>query len=627
MTPPDGALQDLKRLLLDGDASFWVRLSEQTSTASRFDQLLFLSSLRKKALARGLERPERNGGAVRIGLIGGVSLYPLSELLEHCLDAAGVAVEIFSGAYDNYTAEIADPSSDLYAFEPNVVCVIPSPRLGQPTGGPLDSRESLEEEARSVVRHLLELCSTVHERAGCDVALANFPLPGRHDPGPFRSRTLASDWSFRKLVNLELGLGAPGCVRICDLEFLTNRRGALTSVDDRGWFESKQPGSPDLIVDAARELATIVLSLRRPPRKILVLDLDNTVWGGVIGDDGLAGIEIGDTSPRGEAFKAFQRYAKSLTRRGVLLGVCSKNDHANAVEPFEKHPEMVLRMDDFASFSANWDPKADNIRRMAAELNLGLDSFVFVDDNAAEVEIVRQFAPEVTAIHLGADPSEFVALLQDARLFEPASVTADDAKRTQQYQSERERKALLSSAVDMDAYLESLEMEGLVSDFVPVDVPRLSQLINKSNQFNLTTRRRSEGEVTALIDDPSHACFSVRLKDRFGDHGLIAIAIGRVEGATMVIDTWLMSCRVLKRRVEDEVLNELVRLADERGCSTLIGVYLPTAKNGMVEDHYPALGFECVRESAERSEFCLGVRSYQPRPTPIRIVRHHHEPV
>lgn len=626
MTPPDGALQDLKRLLLEGDPSFWARLAEQTSTAARFDQLLFLSSLRKRALAKGLERPERNGAAVRIGLIGGVSLYPLSELLEHCLDATGVTVEIFSGAYDNYTAEIADPSSDLYSFAPNVVSVIPSPRLGQPTGGPLDGRESLEEEAKSVVRHLLELCSTVHERAGCDVAIANFPLPGRHDPGPFRARTLASEWSFRKLLNLELGLSAPGFVRICDLEFLTNRRGALASADDRGWFESKQPGSPDLIVDAARELATIVVSLRRPPKKVLVLDLDNTVWGGVIGDDGLAGIEIGDTSPRGEAFKAFQRYAKSLTARGVLLGVCSKNDHANAVEPFEKHPEMVLRMDDFASFCANWDPKADNIRRMAAELNLGLDSFVFVDDNAAEVEIVRQFAPEVTAIHIGDDPSQFVAMLQDARLFEPTSVTADDAKRTEQYRSERERKALLSSAVDMDAYLESLEMEGLISDFAPVDVPRLSQLINKSNQFNLTTRRRSEGEVTALIDDPSHACFSVRLKDRFGDHGLIAIAIGTVDGADMVIDTWLMSCRVLKRNVEDEVLNELVRLAEERGCSTLVGVYLPTAKNGMVKAHYPSLGFECVSESDERSEYRLDVRSYQPRSTPIRIVRRHYEP-
>jgi FkbH-like protein len=236
-----------------------------------------------------------------------------------------------------------------------------------------------------------------------------------------------------------------------------------------------------------------------------VLDLDNTLWGGVVADDGLEGIEVGDTSPRGEAFKAFQKYIASLKARGILLAVASKNDHAKAAEVFEKHPEMVLRLGDFVSFQANWEPKSDNIRRMAAELNLGLDSFVFVDDNPAEIEIVRQFAPEVATIELGPDPSEYVAQLQDCRLFEPRNITSEDVERTQQYQSEAQRQALSATITDMDAYLASLAMEGEIGGFAPVDIPRLAQLINKSNQFNLTTRRRTEADLLALARDPDYA--------------------------------------------------------------------------------------------------------------------------
>jgi FkbH-like protein len=256
---------------------------------------------------------------------------------------------------------------------------------------------------------------------------------------------------------------------------------------------------------------------------------------------------------------------------------------------------------------------------MAAELNLALDSFVFIDDNAAEIEIVRQFAPEVAAIHLGPDPAQYRAILQDCRLFEPLNVTADDAKRTERYQTEHERSVLLASSTDMDAYLESLDMEATITPFSAVDVPRLSQLINKSNQFNLTARRRTEAEVAAFIDDPAHACFSVRLKDRFGDHGLIGITIGHIDGPTMSIDTWLMSCRVLKRQVEEEVLNELVRLAARRGCLRIVGSYLKTSKNEMVREHYPALGFVPSTVTPERAEFTLDIAAFTPHSTHIRV--------
>jgi len=616
----------LKTLILNDDLEFWGHLKTLTREARDFEELFLLSSLRKKALARQLSRPGPVPGKIRLAILGGYSLYPLHELIELLCEAEGILLELWLGDYDNYIAEIMDEGGELYAFAPQVVLLLPAERRCTYTGQLTDSREAQQAGAKAVVDSLLELVRKVHEKSRAEVITANFMLPARHDLGAFRSRTLGSDWTFRKWVNLELGLNAPPFLHVCDLEFLANRLGGVAARDERSWFESKQPCSPALMVEFAREAAHLIASLKRAPKKVLVLDLDNTLWGGVVADDGLEGIELGDTSPRGEAFKAFQKYIVSLKQRGVLLAVCSKNDLAKAAEPFEKHPEMMLRMEDFVSFKANWEPKPDNLRQMAAELNLGLDSFAFVDDNPAEIEIVRQFAPAVAVILLGPDPSAYVAQLQDSRWFEPKSITAEDAERTSQYRSEVQRKELQASITDMDAYLESLAMEAVISEFMPVDVPRLSQLINKSNQFNLTTRRRSEADVLAVMNDPDYIGFSMRLKDRFGDHGLISLVIGEKTGDTMKIDTWLMSCRVLKRQVEEEVLNELARLARNRNCTRLEGIYLPTAKNEMVRDFYGRMGFTLTAESETKREFELRLESFQPAPTRIKIIRRAYEP-
>jgi FkbH-like protein len=614
-----------KALLDDGDPLFWTALSRESRQAQDFEQILPLSTLRKRGLKRGVAHPEGQSPApLRLAIVGGCSLYPFHELVEHFLlisPGGGFRSQLFVGDYDNYVSEILDERSALYEFRPEIVLLIPSLRRCRYQGRLFDPPDRQRDEAQQSAGQLLDLCATLHQRSKAEVLLVNYPLPASFDPGSFRVRTLGSDWNFRKLVNMDLGLRAPSFVHICDLEFLSARRGTLASADERGWFESKQPCSINLQVDLAREAAHLVTGLRQGPKKVAVLDLDNTLWGGVVGDDGLDGILVGDTSPRAEAFKAFQQYLKTLPERGVLLAVCSKNDEDKALEPFEKHPEMALRRGDFVSFKANWRPKSDNIREIAQELNLGLDSFVFIDDNPAEIDIIRQFAPEVTGILLGSDPSLYAREVGEARLFEPRSITAEDAERADAYKHEAQRQAVQSNFTDVASYLESLSMKCLIAGFRPVDVPRIAQLIGRSNQFNLTTRRRTESEVQQLVSDPLHCAYTMRLEDRFGDNGLIAVVIGRVDSDTFHVDTWLMSCRVLNRQVEEETVNEMVRLAQLRGCTRIRGVYLPTKKNGMVRDLYSRMGFSVVVDDIDRREFELDVESHTKNSTKITIVR------
>lgn len=612
---------DLKTLFLNREGGFWPELVRQSASATTFGQLTALSSIRKKAKQIGLNGfPSGNTKSIRVGIIGGSTLFPLSDLIEHLVTVFVGDVEVFTGDYNNYRSEILDSSSALYEFNPEFVIVLPDEQSCKYPGMLNDPKDLVQAEVHRVSSELIQLCSVIRERAAAEILLCNFILPSEHDLGPVQAKSPASEWNFKKAVNLEIGTFAPYYVHICDLEFLAYRHGGIGAKDARSWFESKQLCSPALQVAMAREITHIIRTLRVAPKKVLVLDLDNTLWGGVIGDDGIEGLEIGDTSPRGEAFKAFQSYILSLTQRGVLLAVCSKNDFDTAIQPFRKHPEMVLREEHFVSFKANWEPKGQNIIEIANELNLGLDSFIFVDDNAAEVENVRQFAPEVTSIVLDPDPAAYVRQLQETRLFERVLITSEDLRRTEQYREEATRRTLLNTSVDMDSYLMSLEMVGSFSEFNPIDMPRIAQLINKSNQFNLTTRRRSEAELAALISDPRFVGFSMRLADRFGDHGLISVVICQShDSGHLEIDTWLMSCRVLKRQVEEQVLNEIVRLAKEKGCVSIKGLYIPTAKNAMVSDLYPRLGFQTRGAQQDCFEFELSVENFTPLSTFISI--------
>ncbi len=376
------------------------------------------------------------------------------------------------------------------------------------------------------------------------------------------------------------------------------------------WNFAKLPFADAYVPLYADHVGRLLGAMRGKSRRCLVLDLDNTLWGGVIGDDGMEGIEIAEGHAVGEAFRAVQRLALDLRCRGIVLAVSSKNDDAIARGVLRDHPEMLLRESHLAVFQANWNDKATNIKAISEELSLGLDSFVFLDDNPVERGIIRQMLPDVAVPELPADPAYYARTLAAAGYFESTAFSNEDRQRAEFYERNAQRVALKNSVGDVEAYYASLGMKIHFAPFDEVGRSRIVQLINKSNQFNLTTRRYSEAEVAALEQDPACFTLQVRLTDVFGDNGMISVVICRPQSAqTWAIDTWLMSCRVLGRTVEQMVLRELILRARERGITRLVGRYIPSGRNDMVRDHYLKLGFIA---SAEESVWHLDVAAPEP---------------
>jgi FkbH-like protein len=397
-----------------------------------------------------------------------------------------------------------------------------------------------------------------------------------------------------RAVNAQLRDALPAGSMFIDLEQISGELGRRRFYDARRYHWTKQPFSEEGTGRLAEHLAAAVRAVTTGPKKVLVLDLDNTLWGGVVGETGALGITLGE-GPEGEAFTAFQKHVKGLADRGVVLAVCSKNNDADAREPFEKNPSMALSLDDVAAFEASWDPKASAIRRIAKTLQLGTDSFVFVDDNPAEREQVRQALPEVAVVDLPEDPAEFVRALSEGLWFEAVDLTDEDRLRAGQYRVERQRRDAEVAFESLDAYLTSLGMIADVRAVDETDLDRVVQLIGKTNQFNLTTRRHPAPKVRQMVTAPGAIALTLRLEDRFGDHGLVSVIIAvrdETDARTLHIDTWLMSCRVIGRTVEEYFFNVLVDLARTSGVDRIAGVYLPTAKNAIVEDLYDRLGFE-----------------------------------
>lgn len=378
---------------------------------------------------------------------------------------------------------------------------------------------------------------------------------------------------------------------VCDLSSVQNRVGRNTMFQPSIYINTEMVLSIEVLPEVAARTMSLVAALNGKLKKCLILDLDNTTWGGIIGDDGIENIQVGSLGI-GKAFTELQHWAKKLKNRGVILCVCSKNTEHIAKEPFEKHPDMVLRLDDIAVFVANWENKADNIIHIQQVLNIGFDSMVFLDDNPFERNLVRENIPGITVPELPEDPAEYLEYLYCLNLFETVSFSGNDSERTKQYQVEAQRMAVQKSFVNEDDFLQSLQMTSEVQDFSKFNTPRVSQLSQRSNQFNLRTVRYTEGDIEAIGKSDTYKTFSFTLEDKFGDNGLIsAIILKKENDSALFIDTWFMSCRVLKRGMEDFILNTIMDYALEHRYSQVKGEYIATSKNEMVQYLFKNLGF------------------------------------
>jgi FkbH-like protein len=582
-----------------------------------------LDPIATNALDRMLARVPLTGAppARRVLIVGTATTAHLHAAIRVGCVRRGMRVLIREtplGLWHQPTTDGPSPEAVLFALDAH--------HLAAGLTAAMDATSAMAEQTRVVVR-VRALWRSARARFGCPV-LHQMPLPLHPlllEGAEHRLHGSKAAFVTRLSLALREAADADG-VDILGLDQAVLDNGLAVWHDLALWHHAKQeiaPAAAPLYGDlVARWLAAIA----GKSAKCLVLDLDNTLWGGVIGDDGLGGIEIGQGSAVGEAHLALQAYAKSLSQRGVILAVCSKNDQAVALEPFQAHPDMLLRQPDIACFVANWGDKPNNLRAIAQALNIGLDSLVFVDDNPFERALVRRALPMVMVPEIGDDPSRFVPILAAAGYFEATTITAEDRARADLYRGNAERDALRASATDLDAYLRDLDMRLIVRPFDRTGLPRIVQLINKSNQFNLTTKRYTEPMAEAVIEDRDAFGLQLRLLDRFGDNGVIAIVIGRREnGTTIKIDTWLMSCRVLGRGVEQATLAAIVSQAREMGAIRLMGAFIPSDRNAMVRGHYASLGFSVAPEDSRGGhEAELTLDGWVPAPTHIRQMEVEH---
>jgi len=535
----------------------------------------------------------------------------------------GIWAEIYTNPFGQYLQDLMDAGSALHAFKPNVVLFAFDARhaLGRANAArDAAAADRAVEDAADQCAHVWDMA---RQAFACPIIqqtiLPLFPaLLGNNEhrlPGSPQAMTQRINQRIRRRAD-EAG------VDILALDARATEDGIASWHDPVLWHRAKIEIAPPMSPLYGDLVARIVAAQRGRSYKCLVLDLDNTLWGGVIGDDGIEGIVLGQGSAEGEAFIAFQNYAQRLSERGIILAVCSKNDEKIALTPFASHPDMVLKRSSFAAFVANWTDKAANLRAIAAEINIGLDALVFADDNPFERNLVRRELPMVAVPELPEDAAFYAQCIADGGYFESVRMTAEDFSRAGQYQANAEREFARQATSDLPAYLKSLEMEMRVTPFDALGQARITQLINKTNQFNLTTRRYAERDVEAAMADKDTVTFQIRLTDKYGDNGMIAVVIAKPSPrpGELMIDTWLMSCRVLGRQVEQATLNLLVDEARRRGYRAVIGEFRPTEKNGLVRDHYAKLGFEeDGTDDAGGSFWRLPIENYVPTQTHIKI--------
>lgn len=578
---------------------------------------------KKRKFRRALK--EAGSGALvkkKVAILSGATVGAVKDMLELYLLAAGIEPEFFEGEYGLFYEQLVFDDGTLKAFAPDVIYIHTCVHNLKNLPCPADSGETVQQSFDAELARFTA-AAKAGLAFGCPVILNNFDLPTARVLGNLEATDLRGKVRFVRRLNEALaGLAdtTPN-LYLNDLAYLQAQYGMDAFSDATAWYAYKYPCAIDKLPVLAKSAAAIIKSLFGRNKKALALDLDNTLWGGVIGDDGPEGIVLGSETPTGMAYAAFQQYLKELGQAGILLNVDSKNEPANAEAGFARG-DSVLKKEDFVCFKANWQPKSENLAAMAKEINILPESFVFMDDNPAEREIIRQQLPGVAVPELSA-PEDYVRALDHACWFETTTLSADDRKRTDMYRQNARRAELESSFGSYDDYLKSLEMTGEFGPFDAAHAERITQLINKTNQFNLTTRRYSAAEVEALIGDPAHLTLYGRLTDRFGDNGIVTAVIGALQGDTLDIELWIMSCRTFKRELEYALFDQLAADARTAGVRRVVGHYYPTAKNLLTRDFYATLGFELKAEdeAGNRTFVLEDLAAYRPRCNVMEIRR------
>jgi len=559
-----------------------------------------------------LAKVELDVPKMKVALLGDTATQLLVTAIKGEAVDRGINLDLYEGEYSQVERQLMDPTSELYEFDADIIIVFQSThKLGEyHSSQPMENQVLLAEERLSFIASLCENPSFANKK------LIYFNYPEIEDTvfGSYANKVESSfSYQVRKL-NFELMNLArqyPNLF-ICDIAGLQNLFGRQFMFAPNVYMTTEMVLSVNALPYVASRVVDIIAAIKGQFKKCLILDLDNTVWGGVIGDDGLEGIELGHGLGIGKAFTEFQMWIKKLKQRGIIICVASKNNEETAKEPFEKHPDMILKLDDIAVFQANWETKVDNIRTIQEILNIGFDSMVFLDDNPFERNMVRENIQGITVPELPEDPAMYLEYLYSLNLFETASYSNADKDRTKQYQVEAKRVSLSKTFTNEADFLKSLNMISTVSGFTKFNTPRVAQLSQRSNQFNLRTIRYTEADIESMALDPNVIDLSFTLEDKFGDNGLIAVIIMKKQDEeTLFVDTWFMSCRVLKRGMENFTLNTMVECAKAKGFKRVIGEYIPTPKNKMVEQHYPNLGFSKIE--SESNKYILDLTDYSPK--------------
>jgi FkbH-like protein len=543
---------------------------------------------------------------VRVAFISGATTDHLLPLLDLFLGLKHIKAEFWSSTYQIDAISLSrDPA--LEAFRPDF-CVLQADTNDIQHWPELACEDDAYAAAlNSEVSRWAGIRNDLKGWLNCEIVQESIPALIKRPLGSIESRIRGARSLFVADLNHAILKSMTDGARWHDVSALSASLGGRIWRDARLWHHAKFGISPDAAPSYCFSLSALIASSYGFTKKCLVLDLDNTLWGGVIGDDGHQGVVIGEGSGDGEAFKEFQTYAKQLKNRGVLLAVCSKNDAISARSGFEKIAETVLRLEDFDAFIANWDRKSENIGHLAKKLNIGIQSLVFFDDNPVEREEVRSVYPEVLIVDVPDDPAQFSQALDAYHAFEQVTLTKDDLERAGSYRNERIREEFANSATSFEEYLSKLRMEADIEPFSEADVPRISQLINKTNQFNLTTRRYSEAECMKFLDRERYITRSVRLQDRFGNYGLISVFIAEIlkPERRLQVDSWLMSCRVLKRGVEHALFCNVLNECEKLSIGTIDGIYRPTNSNRIVEGLFASLGFSEIKRLPEETQWRL----------------------